>query len=81
MLDLVGHDLRTSEFNLIRGIKMIIRTYEDALLAVALKLPHSEIEFEDVDLTIKPTRHLKAPVSASRVEGAILDRQAHIHFE
>lgn len=61
--------------------KMIIKTYEDALMAIALKLPHSEIEFEDIALTIKPTSYLKSPVSSSRAEGAILNRQAHIHFE
>jgi hypothetical protein len=60
---------------------MIIRTYEDALLAIALKLPHSEIEFPEVDMAIKPTNYLKSPVPSSRIEGAILNRQAHIHFE
>jgi hypothetical protein len=60
---------------------MIIKTYEDALLAVALKLPHSEIEFPDADMAIKPTSYLKSPVPSSRTEGAILNRQAHIHFE
>jgi len=61
---------------------MIIRTYEDALLAVALKLTASEIEFPAADLTIKPTDFLRNPVtSTSRIEGAILDRQSAIHFE
>ena len=61
---------------------MIIRTYEDAILAVALKLTASEIEFPAADLTIKPTDFLRNPVtSSSRIEGAILNRQSAIHFE
>jgi hypothetical protein len=61
---------------------MIIRTYEDALLAVALKLTYDEIEFPATDMTIKPTDFLRNPVtSSSRIEGAILNRQAHILFE
>jgi hypothetical protein len=60
---------------------MIIRTFEDALMAVELKIPDSEIEFPDCDLAIKPTNHLWKPVPSSRAEGRILDRQAHIHFE
>jgi hypothetical protein len=60
---------------------MIIRTYEDALLAVALKLTYDEIEFPATDMTIKPTDFLRNPVPCSRIEGAILDRQSHILFE
>ena len=60
---------------------MIIRTYEDALLAVALKLPAAAAEFSAADMTIKPTDFLRNPVPCSRIEGAILDRQSHILFE
>ena len=60
---------------------MLIETYEDALLAVALKLPSAQVEVAAVDLTIKPTNYLQKQVSDSFAERAILNRQAHIHFE
>ena len=60
---------------------MFIETYADALLAVALKLPSAQVEVANVDLTIKPTNYLQKHVVESLAERAILDRQAHIHFE
>jgi hypothetical protein len=63
-----------------KGNEMIISTYEEALAAIGT--PSAEIEVVIFDRTIKPTDNLRAPVVGySRVEGAILDRSAHILFE
>lgn len=58
---------------------MLITTYEQALAAIGTKA--ADAEFPDFDRTIKPTDHLRAPVGNCTVEGAILNRQAHILFE
>ncbi len=58
---------------------MLITTYEEALAAIGTRA--ADIEVPDFDRTIPPTDYLRAPVGDCRIEGAILNRQAHIHFE
>jgi hypothetical protein len=58
---------------------MLIRTYEDALAAIGQRA--ADIEFPEFDRSIKPTDYLRAPVGDCQIEGLILARQEHIHFE
>lgn len=58
---------------------MLIKTYADALAAIGTRA--ADIEVPDFDRTIKPTDYLRAPVGNCVVEGLILARQEHIHFE
>lgn len=58
---------------------MIITTFEQALAAIGTKA--ADIQVADCDPTIKPTDYLRAPVGNCKVEGLILARQEHIHFE